>query len=459
MPPADATLPQAATRQSTLQSVRLCGWGGGDRVDSQLVRPERLEELTAALALLRGRGAIPRGMGRSYGDAAQLAGGLVLDTTNLKGFDLDAQRGAVTASAGVPLAELLARLVPAGWTLPVLPGTQHVSVGGAIASDIHGKGHAADGTFGAHVEELALLTAAGERRRLSPEQDEFAATLGGMGLTGVIVSARLRLRRVSSALLSVDCDRVDDLDQALAALDAPGGRYRVAWLDLLGSRTGRGVVTRADHLPAEAAAGNRPGRATAPARATVPRWWPGWVLRPATVRAYNELRFRRTPRRRRGYVESIAQHMFPLDVLNRWPRLYGAAGFLQYQLVVPRGAERVLQAAIDTLRSARIPCYLAVLKDFGEPNGAQLSFPIKGWTLALDIPRSAPGLRAVLDDLDDGVAAAGGRVYLSKDSRMRPEALAAMYPRLDEWRAIRDRLDPERVWRSDLATRTRLVAG
>jgi len=468
MPPADATLPQATPRTSSLESVRLCGWGGGDRVQAQLIRPERLEDLPAALELIHHRAphqAIPRGMGRSYGDAAQLVGGIVLETTHLKGFELDAERGTVTASAGVSLAELLERLVPAGWMLPVLPGTQHVSVGGAIAGDIHGKSHGADGTFGAHVEELELLTSSGELRRLTPEREGFSATLGGMGLTGVIASARIRLRRVGSALLSVDCDRVDDLDHALAALDAPGGRYRVAWLDLLGSHPGRGVVTRADHLPAEAAPPDRdghatvPGRATVPARATVPRWWPGLVLRPSAVHAYNELRFRRTPRRRRGRVESIGEHMFPLDALTSWPRLYGARGFIQYQLVVPRGAERALQVVIERLRAARIPTYLAVLKDFGDANGAPLSFPIAGWTLALDIPRSVPRLYEVLDGLDDLVAQAGGRVYLSKDSRMRPEALAAMYPRLDEWRAARDRLDPERVWRSDLATRTRLVGG
>src|SRR5205807_9707117 len=162
--------------------------------------------------------AIPRGMGRSYGDAAQLVGGIVLETTHLKGFELDAERGTVTASAGVSLAELLERLVPAGWMLPVLPGTQHVSVGGAIAGDIHGKSHGADGTFGAHVEELQLLTSAGELVNLAPDQpgEAFAATLGGMGLTGVIASARIRLRRVSSALPSVDYDRVADRDQGPA---------------------------------------------------------------------------------------------------------------------------------------------------------------------------------------------------------------------------------------------------
>jgi decaprenylphospho-beta-D-ribofuranose 2-oxidase len=273
----------------------------------------------------------------------------------------------------------------------------------------------------------------------------------------------VRLRPVTSALLSVDTDRVDGLDGALAALSAPGGPHRVAWLDLLSSRRARGVVTRAEHLdaadvPAEMS-GIAAGRAAATvrARATVPAWWPAGALRPATIRAFNELRFRTFPRRQRGHVESIGAHMFPLDALVAWPRLYGPAGFVQYQLVVPFSATRVLQTVIERMRQARVPCFLAVLKDFGPANGAPLSFPIEGWTLALDLPRAAPGLEPLLDSFDELVAGAGGRVYLTKDARMRPDALAAMYPELPAWRVERDRLDPERLWRSDLALRTGMI--
>jgi decaprenylphospho-beta-D-ribofuranose 2-oxidase len=190
-------------------------------------------------------------MGRSYGDAAQRAGGYVLDMTALKGFELDEPGAAVTASAGVSLGELLAELVPSGWMLPVVPGTQHVTVGGAIASDIHGKNHGHDGTLGRHVQAIGLLTAAGELLEVGPDRgrDLFAATLGGMGLTGIIVWARIGLERIHSALMTVDSDRVPDLDAAMSLLSAPGGRrYRVAWLDLLGPRPGRGIVTRAEHI-------------------------------------------------------------------------------------------------------------------------------------------------------------------------------------------------------------------
>jgi len=457
MPQADLAPSPAALRP---EPTRLRGWGGGPGATGWLLRPTQLDSVRAALELARDRawtGLLARGMGRSYGDAAQLGGGLVVETTRLKGAQLDEDEGSVTASAGVTLAELLAELVPAGWMVPVLPGTQHVSVGGAIAGDIHGKNHGTAGTFGSHVESLGLLTAEGEEVALGPDDELFEATLGGMGLTGVILWARIRLAPVSSPFLSVDTDRVGDLDQALAALRAPGGPYRVAWLDLLGSRPGRGIVTRAEHLPGAAVPRGARGAATVRSRATVPEWWPGALLRPLAVQAFNELRFRQAPVSERGQVEPIGSHMFPLDALAEWPRLYGWQGFVQYQLVVPYGAESALEAVIAELRHAHIPCYLAVLKDFGEAGGPPLSFPIAGWTLTQDVPRAAPGLDAALNRCNEIVAEAGGRVYLSKDVHTRPDALRAMYPRLDEWRAVRDRADPDGVWRSDLGVRTGLV--
>ncbi|HWK19035.1 MAG TPA: FAD-binding oxidoreductase [Solirubrobacteraceae bacterium] len=442
-------------------------------MESLVLRPEDIEQAQATLAAQSRsadavRGVIPRGMGRSYGDAAQLAGGHVIDVTGMREFSLDGARGTVTAQAGVTLGELLGSLVPAGWMLPVVPGTQHVSVGGAIASDIHGKNHSTDGSFGHHVEALGLLTASGELLELVPGAPDglFEATVGGMGLTGLIAWARIALKTVRSAMMTVDSDRVAHIDDALAVLASPaGGTYRVAWLDLVASRVGRGIVTRAEHIPdpglAVASDGPRTvadgERATVATKFTVPARWPAGLLRASTIGPLNELRYRSVPRRKRGKLESIGTHLFPLDALNAWPRLYGPEGFLQYQLVVPYGHEDVIHSAIGGLRRRRVPCYLCVLKDMGEAGGAPLSFPISGWTLTLDIPWSAAGLRPLLDEFDCLVAEAGGRVYLSKDARMRPDALAAMYPELDRWRAARDRVDPERRWRSDLALRTGLV--
>ncbi len=477
MPRAEETLTvsEPLGAHTVAQRALVQGWGGGQAAAVELSRPTSQQELEASVAVARARlrqrtssgapGAIVRGLGRSYGDAAQLTGGSVLDISRLKGIELDHERGVVAARAGTTLGELLERLVPAGWLVPVLPGTQHVTVGGAIASDIHGKNHGTAGTFGSHVRSLELLSAAGQVLHLEPGDELFDATLGGMGLTGVIVAAQIALRPVSGPLLTVDTDRVGSLDDALAVLAAPGGTYRVAWLDLLGPSPGRGVVTRAEPLqqppldPVQAARAERLSDAypTVKARAQVPRWWPAGLLRASTVRAFNELRFRSAPRQAREQVEPIGTHMFPLDKLEAWPRLYGPRGFLQYQLVVPRGAEPVLERVIEDLRRAHVPCFLAVLKDFGPANGAPLSFPIAGWTLALDLPRAADGLYPALDRCDELVAAAGGRIYLSKDARLRPGALAAMYPQLKRWQAARDRADPERLWRSDLALRAGLI--
>lgn len=453
MPQAEAQATPPTERLAAAPTV-VTGWGGGAGAPLSIARPDGIETLRSLLERASD-GAIARGMGRSYGDAAQLSGGLAIDTTLLKRMELDAKGGTVTAQAGVTIRELLDALLPLGWMVPVVPGTQHVSVGGAIASDIHGKNHGAAGTFGSHVEALSLLTADGDLLELAPGSSDglFEATLGGMGLTGVIVEARVRLRPVNGALLAVDTDRVASLDDALAALEEPGGPHRVAWLDLLCSRPGRGIVTRAEHIDDPGA----DARPTVKARAAVPRRWPAGALRPGTVRAFNALRYSSAPRRERAHPESIGRHMFPLDALDAWPRLYGPGGLLQYQLVVPSGSEKVLELTIERLRLARVPCYLAVLKDFGPANGAPLSFPIEGWTLALDMPRAAPGLDPLLDGLDQLVAEAGGRVYLSKDARLRPEAVKAMYPRLDEWRRAREHADPTGVWRSDLAHRTALV--
>jgi decaprenylphospho-beta-D-ribofuranose 2-oxidase len=469
MPPADTvlrSLPGAAALAGSAAPVSLGGWGGGQTASVSLLRPIDLEQLSEIVARhLRPRsgspravGAIARGMGRSYGDAAQLAGGTVLDTTGLKRFELDADEGVVTAQAGITIGELLAVLAPQGWVVPVVPGTQHVTVGGAIASDIHGKNHGTAGTFGRHVVALGLLTAAGELLELAPGGPDglFEATLGGMGLTGVIVWAKVRLAPVQTALVSVDTDRVRELDDAFAALRAPGGSHRVAWLDLLGPGLARGIVTRAENLPGAGLTGK--GSATVASRLTVPASFPRGLVRAATIRAYNEYRYRSSPRRQLGHVENFGSHMFPLDALEAWPRLYGRRGFLQYQLVVPSGGESALQRVIERLRRSPFPCYLAILKDFGPANDAPLSFPIEGWTLTLDVPRGASGLAAVLNEFDELVVKAGGRVYLTKDIRLAPETLTAMYPRLAEWRACRDRADPEGLWRSDLGVRTGLVS-
>jgi decaprenylphospho-beta-D-ribofuranose 2-oxidase len=448
----------------------LCGWGRTARSRCRVLQPRAVEDVLETLAShVATAGVIARGAGRSYGDAAQNDGGDVLDMTGLDEIvSIDGQRGVITAQAGATIAQLMVGLAPHGLTLPVVPGTRHVTLAGAIASDIHGKNHHRDGALSRHVAAISLCTPAGGMVEVSPEHDPdlFYATLGGMGLTGVIVQATLRAEPLESPWVTADIDRTDGLEQTLELM---GGeerhRYSVAWLDLLadGSKLGRAIVSRADPLVSDAAAAAARGpRATGSAYPQalarrpafeVPRGFPAAMLRPSSMRTFNALRWRATAHRERERPLAMAPYFFPLDALGEWNRLYGPAGLIQYQFVVPSGQEHALERCFELIRTRRLPVYLAVFKRFGPAFGGPLSFPLEGWTLAADLPAAAPGLRAALDELDEVLAGCGGRVYLTKDARLRAETMHAMYPDLDRFHAQRSKVDPEGVLRSDLGLR------
>jgi decaprenylphospho-beta-D-ribofuranose 2-oxidase len=406
------------------------------------------------------RGVLARGLGRAYGDAAQNSGGLVLDMTSLDGPP-GGEGDVIDVSAGTSLECVIDQLLPSGRFPAVVPGTRHVTVGGAIAADIHGKNHHRDGSFCDHVESIVLLTPTGERLVLKNGDDAFEATAGGMGLTGVIASARLRVTAIETASMMVDTERASDLDDLLARLRAGDAdhRYSVAWIDCLaqGRSLGRAVLMRGDHARrGDLPASQRDGPLVPPRGALLaaPPWVPRGLLNRTTVRAFNEAYFRRAPVAEHGRIQPLHSFFFPLDAVRGWNRLYGARGFLQYQCLVPFGAEETLRALLERLSAAGAPSFLAVLKAMGSGRGL-LSFPGPGWTLALDVP-VLPWLARLLDELDELVAAVNGRVYLAKDSRLRPNLLPAMYPDLGRWEKIRARLDPDRVMRSDLARRLAL---
>ncbi len=455
---------EAETHRSAVERRSLTGWGRTSPSVARVRRPTGLDELRAELGAATGRGVIARGLGRSYGDPAQNGGGTVLDLTGFDEIaDLDAAAGVVSCGAGCSVAALLRYALPRGWFLPVVPGTQQVTLGGAVAADVHGKNHHRDGSLGDHVASLSLLDGEGELRELDPERapEEFAATVGGLGLTGVIVAVRVRLLRVESAMMRVTTERADGLDELLARLSATDHlyRYSVAWIDCArdGAGFGRGVLMRGDHASADEAAGTTGEAPLGRARPRAPAFVSfAPAIRNATTEAFNELYFRRA-RVEAAALQTPARFFFPLDQVGDWNRAYGRAGFLQYQFVLPFGSEDALRETLALLSGGSRRPTLVVLKRFGSARGL-LSFPSPGWTVACDLPLPAPGLAPRLDRADEIVAEHGGRVYLAKDSRMRPEPLAAMYPELGRWREIRARLDTERRMQSDLARRLALTA-
>ncbi|MFF4748626.1 FAD-binding protein [Streptomyces sp. NPDC002514] len=443
--------------------VSVTGWGRTAPTSARLVRPRTYEEAVAAVRGCGARGGIARGLGRAYGDAAQNAGGAVLDMTGLDRIHaIDADGGTVLCDAGVSLHRLMEVLLPLGWFVPVTPGTRQVTVGGAIGADIHGKNHHVSGSFARHVLALELLTADGEIRAVGRGTPLFDATTGGMGLTGVILTATVRLLPVETSYMSVDTERATDLDDLMARLTATDHRYRysVAWIDLLarGTATGRAVLTRGDHAPLDALnTGTRAWRRPLSFRPRqlppAPPLVPEGLLGRTSVGLFNEIWYRRAPRTRTGELQRIPAFFHPLDGVPHWNRIYGRGGFVQYQFVVGHGQEEALHRIVRRISARRCPSFLAVLKRFGEADPGWLSFPVPGWTLALDVPAGLPRLGAFLDELDEEVAAAGGRVYLAKDSRLRPDLLAPMYPRLADFRALRAEIDPRGVFVSDLARR------
>lgn len=465
--PAEHTAPPPpATRSGPDEDlpVPVTGWGRTAPSVALLVRPRTHEEAVAAVHRCGSRGTIARGLGRAYGDAAQNAGGAVLDMTGLDRVrTIDAEGGVVVCDAGVSLHRLMEVLLPLGWFVPVTPGTRYVTVGGAIGADIHGKNHHVSGSFSRHVLSLELLTADGEVRTVVPGTELFDATAGGMGLTGVVLSATIRLHPVETSLMSVDTERATDLDDLMSRLTAAHDRHRysVAWIDLLarGAATGRAVLTRGEHAPLDALPARarrrpldfRPRQLFSP-----PGFVPEGLLGRASVSLFNEVWYRRAPRARRGQLQSIPAFFHPLDGVPHWNRVYGRSGFVQYQFVVGHGQEEALREVVRRVSRQQCPSFLAVLKRFGEGDPGWLSFPMPGWTLALDVPAGLPGLGTFLDGLDQVVADAGGRVYLAKDSRLRPELLTVMYPALDRFRALRARLDPRGVFVSDLSRRLSL---
>lgn len=388
--------------------------------------------------------ALPRGNGRSYGDSCLNPGGTLLDARGLDRFiAFDPATGLLRCEAGVTLDALLALVVPHGWFLPVTPGTRHVTVAGAVANDVHGKNHHRVGTFGHHVARLELLRSDGERIVCGPSErgEWFRATVGGLGLTGLICWIELQLRRIPGPWMESESIRFDGLDEffELSRASIDTHEYSVAWIDCLasGRALGRGHFIRADH--ASAHGGERPAQPAS--RLAMPFMPPVSLVNRLTLRPFNWLYYHRQRQTRARATVHYQPYFYPLDGIRDWNRMYGPRGFLQHQCVLPRDAARDgVAELLRTIARSGTGSFLAVLKEFGDrPSPGLLSFARPGTTLALDFPNTGPDVFALLDRLDAIVAAAGGAIYPAKDARMSGALFRQAYP---AWREFTDHIDP-----------------
>lgn len=440
----------------------LSGWGRYPVQSCELQRPERYADLKPDAESM-----ITRGQGRSYGDAALNENGHVLLTERVNRFlEFDTEQGILRAEAGVTLAEILDLIVPMGWFLMVTPGTKFVSLGGCVAADVHGKNHHRDGSFSACVLSIGMILADGSQVMCSPSEkpELFWATVGGMGLTGIIGEVTIKLVRIKNAYMQVQHHAARDLEQLFQQLQDPDtdDHYTVAWIDCLakGAKLGRGVSMCGHHAESEEAPPGDKGAGKPRRKRSIPFDFPAWMLNSLSISAFNGLYYRRVGGKREPFLSHYDPYFYPLDAIENWNRMYGKRGFVQYQCVISEAeAYEGMQQLLQKLSESRRPSFLAVLKRFGPQGKGMLSFPMAGYTLALDLPIHGHDLFALLVQLDEIVLRHGGRVYLAKDARLSAESFRGMYPRYTEWLKVKNTVDPNNRFSSSLSRRLRIGEG
>lgn len=440
-------------------AISLHGWGRYPRSSAPLSSPEDQKGVQRCIAQ---HSTIARGLGRSYADQALNEGQHITRCTAMDRYlDFDPDRAILRCEAGVSLAQIIRDFAPRGYFPMVTPGTKYVTIGGCIANDVHGKGHHVDGCFSRCVHSFRIMLSDGEvitaSRELHP--DLFWGSFGGMGLLGIILDAEIELRPVQSTYFAQKAISVSNLDELIEAFDTYEKLpYAVAWIDPLakGSRLGRGVLTTGDHAPLEdlpPRLRQDPLRVSGPPKLSVPFDLPNFALNALTAPLLN--RVLEWMQRNGKAFAHYEKFFYPLDFIGRWNRGYGPRGFAQYQFVVPEsGGKDAMREILERIASSDQMPFLNVLKKFG-PEEGMLSFPMQGYTYAVDFP-IRPGLDRFLQELDEMVIAAGGRIYLGKDAFVVPQALSRMYPRLDDWRAIKEHYDPQHRFSSQLGRRVGL---
>lgn len=396
---------------------------------------------------------IPRGNGRCYGDAS-LSSSTINTIKYDKVLSFDTKNGILECQSGLTLDKILEFIVPKGWFLPVTPGTKFITVGGAVGSDVHGKNHHVDGSFSNHIIEMELILADGETITCSPAKnaDLFEATCGGMGLTGLITKIKFRLKKIETSYIKQKQIKAENLDEVIRLFDEYNHyTYSVAWIDCLkkGEHFGRSILILGEHAKVEDLPEKLKGDPLKlPAKKSIPFPinLPSWVLNSFTVKLFNFLYYGKNFKKEINNVVSYEPFFYPLDAILNWNRGYGKKGFVQYQFVLPLHAKQGLIDILNRISDEGLGSFLAVLKVFGKQE-SMISFPTEGYTLALDFP-VRDGLFEFLDELDKIVLKYGGRLYMSKDARMKPEILKAGYPRLNEFWQIVKRYNPKGKIRS-----------
>jgi len=426
--------------------MQISGWGRYPVTDAQIFQPHTQAQLSQHVCQQRGQEFIARGLGRSYGDSALAAE--VLSSEHLQHFlSFDEQRGDLTCAAGVSLAEILKVFVPRGWFLPVTPGTKFVTLGGAIASDVHGKNHHVDGCFSEHVSRFSLMQADGQIVECSRQEnlELFQATCGGMGLTGVIIDATVRMKPIQSSFINQTLIKASNLQEALEKFETHADfTYSVAWIDCLatGHKLGRSLLMLGEHAKEGDLHHGKKGKLA------VPIEMPSFLLNRYSIQAFNFLYYNKVRQARSQQYIHYEPFFYPLDGIHHWNRLYGKQGFTQYQFVLPKsagleGVSRILQRIAQSKKGS----FLAVLKAFGKGNDNWLSFPFEGYTLALDF-KLEKNLLSLLNELDQIVLDYEGRLYLTKDARMSEAMFKQTYPNWERFKALREQTGANKLFHS-----------
>lgn len=435
---------------------KIGGWGNYPLADCFVYRSEKWSDLRELVECQELK--IPRGNGRSYGDTALNDGHSLLLLTKLNRFlSFDSEKGILECEGGAMLEEIIEFFLPKGYFLPVTPGTKYVTIGGAIANDVHGKNHHKAGCISQHILDLKLLTASGEILTCSRNQNKelFWATVGGIGLTGIIISARIQLIRIDSAMIDVDYIKATNLEEAFELFRQHDHEYdySVAWIDCLatGKSLGRSVLMLGNHSPQSK---TKPLlQSKSPFKWNIPIELPSSPLNSLTIKGFNHFYYNSF---KDGSHKTIDynSYFYPLDSILNWNRLYGKKGFIQYQVVFPEETSLVgLTEMLKNLSHSKRASFLAVLKSFGTQNEGLLSFPFKGHTLALDFPIKDQTIFPFLKELDELVLRYKGRIYLAKDSVILPATFKAMYPKLEEFKKIKKEVDPKGIFSSSMSRR------